>query len=107
MNKARELYNLVEATNPNTNSKLIRACIGNGDQFLNQIALNDKDKCLQNAINALIKVAQMKFEPDLKTLQNSTLDATSSFRQVNIEVIGNASKRAESVASKSQTRNQK
>jgi len=98
MSKARELYNLVEAKHPNSNSKLIRACIGNGDMFLNQISLNDKDKCLLNTINALIKVAQMKFEPDLKTFQNSTLDVTSSFTQVNIAV--NGDKRGESVGSK-------
>lgn len=100
MSKARELYNLVEAKSPNSNSKLIRACIGNGDMFLNQISVNDKDKCLLNTINALIKVAQaqMKFEPEMKTFQNSALDATSSFTQINIAVIGD--RRGESVGSK-------
>lgn len=58
MKQARDLYNVIEVQTQNSQaSKLIRATIGNGDEFLKHLDMNEFDKVLLSSLNALIKVA--------------------------------------------------
>lgn len=59
MKLSRDLYNVIEEQTSNSQtSKIIRATIGNGDEFLKHLDCNEFDKVLLSSLNALIKVAQ-------------------------------------------------